>query len=109
MRRRMATGARARSSGIRSVGPPPDGHDEGRDDEQRDRGREAESPDHGDGERALQLAPRAQPESEGEEPEQGAQRRHENGTKTRASGFTDRDLQRRAMETHAQMGEVEQE
>ncbi len=56
----------------------------------------------------MQLAPRPDAEGEGEQAEQGAQRRHQNRAEPHARGFPDGDLERYVLGLHPQPREIEQ-
>src|SRR5207249_4754076 len=94
---------------LKGVATTPDGDEQRRNGEQSDRRGKRESADHGEGERSLQLAPRPDAEGEGEQAEQGAQRRHQNRAEAHTRGLPDRDLERYVRGLHPEPREIEQD
>src|SRR6266568_2985114 len=94
---------------LKDVATTSDGDEQRGDGEQGDRRGKGQPADHGEGERSLQLAPRPDAEGEGEQAEQGAQRRHQNRAKAHARGLPERDLERYVLGLHPEPREIEQD
>src|SRR4029077_8973076 len=96
------------SSGKRE--PTPTHSDEQRwNNEERDRRRQREAANHGESKRFLHVAARSNSQGERQQPEERAERRHENRTQTNSRGLPKCRLEGESLKAHEVPREVEQD